>query len=292
MQNDLDPQQPKRHPLEEAPRRRHPLEEGPQQPIQASKPPPPGPRAPLQLAAQQPYIMWGLIAINVAVFLVQMLSPALDRQISNAGYQRAYEVLVLGQYYRLISAMFLHLDPAHIFFNMYALYLFGRTLERVAGHTRFAIIYFIGGLTGSVLSVVLDNPSPMLGVPSLGASGAVFAIFAGEMIFLFRNREILGPRAMLRLRSFAIIMLINLGLGVASYLSASAVKIDIWGHVGGFIGGTVLAYLIGPSFAIPEDVVSLRAEDSNPLAGSNLLLVSAYGVGLIAILIFFSLRTG
>src|SRR5690606_30425031 len=112
---------------------------------------------------------------------------------------RAHEVLVQGQYHRLFTAMFLHAGLLHIFFNMYALYLFGSILEPLFGHLRFIIIYLLGGLTGSVLSVVLGDPNPpfaqmVFAGASVGASGAVFAIFGAEMVFIYRHRALLGER--------------------------------------------------------------------------------------------------
>ncbi len=289
MQDDSQPE--RRHPLEEAPRRRHPLEEGAQQLAIPARPQPSGPRVRLKFAAQRPYVMWALIIINVAIFAVQYLSPHLGNQIMDAGYLRSYEALVQGQYYRLLTSMFLHAGFAHIFFNMYALYLFGRSTEMIAGHTRFTLIYFLGGLTGSLLSALAGNPSAQLGIPSVGASGAIFAVFAAEMVFLYRNREILGQRATQRLRSLVVIMLIEVGLGVASDFSPDAIKIDNWGHIGGFIGGVVLAYVIGPVLKHSDEAIVPVAEDINPL-GHNLLLVSAYLVGMVIILTYASMRVG
>jgi rhomboid protease GluP len=238
--------------------------------------------------------MYGFIVINIAVFLLQLLAPRLGVQIGEAGYVRAFEVFGRGEYYRLFTSMFLHLDPAHIFMNMYALYLFGRTLERMNGHLRFTVIYLLGGLTGSVFSVVLDvlNNSP--GAPSLGASGAVFAVFAAYMVLLYRNKDVLGQRAVQGLRSLAILMLVNIALGVMSQFSASNVKIGIWAHTGGFIGGAILAWWIGPLFQIkpdPERPGREYAVDANPVQG-KWWLVSIYVVGMLLLLSFIRLRLG
>ena len=289
-----DPQPPdRRHPLADPPRKRHPLEEAPaQRPAPRQQPPRQGPQ--IRLGTARPTIMWLLIAINSAVFALEFATqngflPGGD-QLFAVGVQRSYEVLVQGQYYRLLTAMFMHLDPVHIFLNMYALYLFGRSIESIFGHSRFTIIYFLGGFTGSILSVVLGDPSPRLGIPSLGASGAIFAVFAAEMVFLYRNRELLGPRAQTQFRSLVFLMVINAGIGIASQFSQSGVRIDMWGHVGGFIGGVILAAVLGPIFIIethPDKPGVRVATDTNPLA-KNVALVVIYSVGLIAILAYFS----
>jgi hypothetical protein len=88
------------------------------------------------------------------------------------------------------------------------------------------------------------------------------------------------------------LMLVNLFLSIASNFSQSGIRIDVWGHVGGFIGGSILSAAIGPVYAVETrpDQPQLRvAVDTNPLA-KNIWLLSAYGIALVAVLAFFSLR--
>jgi membrane associated rhomboid family serine protease len=278
------------------PRRRHPLEAGPQRPT-----PPPAPGGPeqpqqtrvvLTAAAARPLVMFALIAVNVAVFAVGFLLPDVGDWLFLNGASRAHEVLIQGQYYRLFTAMFLHAGLAHIFFNMYALYIFGSILEPLLGHLRFAVIYLLGGLTGSLLSVLLGNPNPPLAQvvfagASVGASGAVFAVFGAEMVFLYRHRAILGARGQAQLRNLLVLLGINLLLGIASTAPGTAVSIDNWAHLGGLGGGLALMWLIGPRFAVHADALrpGLLVARDETLTNRRESLAVVYALGLVGVLL-------
>ena len=79
-------------------------------------------------------------------------------------------LIVQGQYWRLFTAMFLHIGIMHLFFNSYALYVYGSVVEKLFGRIRFVLIYTIAGLTGSLLSFLLSRN------PAVGASGAIFGL--------------------------------------------------------------------------------------------------------------------
>jgi rhomboid protease GluP len=239
-----------------------------------------------------PRATYVLLAINLLVFAAGLVLPDLGDRMFALGASRAYEVLVQGQYYRLVTAMFLHGGLAHIFFNMYALYIVGRGLEPVFGSTRFTLIYLLGGLAGSILSVSLGNPSRFEGVPSVGASGAVFALFGAEMVYLYRHRALIGERAGRQLRSLLMLLGLNLFIGLASWTGGSRIRIDNWAHIGGLLGGLALTWLLGPIFKAeidPAQPYRLIAQDTNPLP-KNYWLVSLYGIALIGILAFVSMR--
>ncbi|HLV34570.1 MAG TPA: rhomboid family intramembrane serine protease [Spirillospora sp.] len=272
-------------------KRRHPLEEGPPPP----RPPeldtqPQPPRMTLRIPVVPPRATYVLLAINLLVFALGYLSPRLGQQMFIFGANRTYEVLVEGEYHRLFTSMFLHGGFMHVFFNMYALYIIGRGIEVVFGSARFSIIYLLGGLAGSILSVVMGNPSPISGVPSVGASGAVFALFGAEMVYLYRHRKLMGERATRQLRSLLMLLGINLFIGLASWTEGSAVRIDNWAHMGGLVGGLLLTWLIGPVFSARIDPVQpqcLIAQDTNTLQ-KNYWLLSLYGIALVAVLALFS----
>jgi rhomboid protease GluP len=272
------------------PRRPHPLEQGPEPP-----PPPEDPDEPrrnrvmLHIPVVRPYLTYALIAINVAIaFLVFfVLSPAQQQEVYTWGASNQRAVLEFGEYHRLLTAMFLHGSLPHILFNMYALWIIGQMVEGFFGHVRFALVYFLGGLGGSVLSVLLNPPA----VTSVGASGAVFAIFGAEMVYLYQHRKLLGQAAKMQLRQLLIIAGINFGYGILTTLNPGGVNIDNWGHVGGLIGGLTLTWLIGPIFIVrrhPSHHGALAAEDINPLERRTqpvLIYISA----LLAILIVATL---
>ena len=268
-----------------AERRTHPLERRlPSTPGPSAPRPPqrrPGPRLPMV----PPRVTLALLAINVGVFALGTLLPVVGRQLFQTGASRSYEVLVQGEVQRLFTAMFLHAGMMHLFFNMYALYIIGRGVEGLCGHARFLLIYLLGGLTGSLLSVALGSPDPWLSAPSVGASGAVFAIFGAEMVWLYRHRRLLGAAAGRQLRSLLMLLGINLAIGLLSSVGAAGIRIDNWAHLGGLAGGLALTWAIGPVFQPqphPVQTGVLQLRDSNPLR-AGLWLVALYAIGYVAL---------
>lgn len=288
--SETPPEKP-RHPLERDqsngsspdPSRRHPLEDQPQRRPESE----PGQKRQVRVniafegLPQRATLTYWLIGINVAIFVVGFLFPDINNQLLLFGWNDPASILEGGQYYRLFTAMFLHGSPAHIFFNSYALYIIGVNVERLFGHTRYLILYMLGGLTGSVLSIMFGDYA----IPSIGASGAVFAIWGAEAIHLYTHREMYQQVVRQRLQSTLLFMGINLVLG---FLPGS--RIDNWGHIGGLIGGAILAWLIGPQFKPTADHENQRVlfKDTNPLNEKYNLLIF-YISGLIVLLIIATL---
>ncbi len=275
----LDDQKPER--------RMHPLERrAPSTPVPGPARPPqrrPGPRLPMV----RPHVTKVLLVINALVFALGTLLPSAGRHLFQAGASRSYEVLVLGEVQRLFTAMFLHAGAMHLFFNMYALYIIGRGVEGLFGHARFLLIYLLGGLTGSLLSVALGSTNPWLSAFSVGASGAVFAIFGAEMVWLFRHRRLLGAAAGRQLRSLLTLLGINLALGLLSSVGAAGIRIDNWAHLGGLAGGLALTWAIGPLYRPqphPVQAGLIQLGDSNPLR-TCLWLAALYAIGYVALVV-------
>jgi membrane associated rhomboid family serine protease len=273
-------------------RRPHPLEQKP-----VPRQPPPGAQRDmriLHIPAVPPHVTYTLIAINVVVFVVRALSPVWDQRIVEWGVNSGLEVLGRGEYHRLLTSMFMHASiyrfngqydftaVMHILLNMYVLYHFGRALEPIFGHRRFLLIYILGGLAGSVLSAVASPETA-----SLGASGAVFAILAAELVYFYRHRKLFGQIARARIRSVLVWTAINFAYGAVNSVLAVNVRIDNWGHLGGFLGGLILTWFIGPDFLPrqhPELPNDLTVDDVNPLSRRTWVL-SLYVAGLLAVLI-------
>jgi rhomboid protease GluP len=239
----------------------------------------------LRLPTSRPIITYVLLAIIVIVFVAQMVTDQLnfpDQPLLRFGAVNYRRILAFGEYYRLFTAMFLHVNQVHIFFNGIALWQFGQSVERFFGHTRFALIYFLGGLCGSIASFIFTRGL------SVGASAAIFAIFGAEMVFLYRNRRLLGPAAQRELRSLIILLVINLGLGFYTQFGPSEVIIDNWAHIGGFFAGVVLAWFIAPQYHLQTDLTAptgYHVEDSNPMARSW-LAPTIFGFALLVVLIY------
>jgi rhomboid protease GluP len=149
-----------------------------------------------------------------------------------------YNTLIdAGQYWRLLTPMLLHGSFLHIGFNMYAVYLLGRLLERFYGHWKFLLLYVLGGFTGALASYLL-TPNP-----SLGASTSTFGLLAAYGILAYRNKLIFGSRAKLMLRNAIQVGVLNLIIGLSG-------GIDNWAHLGGALGGIALAWFAGPVFEL------------------------------------------
>jgi membrane associated rhomboid family serine protease len=174
-----------------------------------------------------------LIAINVLAFLAEgtpvftlsgVPGVATHSWVLERGFLLAPYVGPLHQYYRLLTAGFLHLDILHIASNMLVLYLVGRLLEPVIGRVRFVSIYFVALFAGS-FGALLFSPT----AETVGASGAVFGLLGAAFIDL-RRRGIDPWQA-----GIGGMIVLNL------ILSFSISGISIGGHIGGLIGGGLAA---------------------------------------------------
>jgi len=204
---------------------------------------------------ERPLVTYALLSAIVGIYIITyIIDQTGDPQAVNPIYQYGildYSLVTqYGQWYRLLSAMFVHLSPAHILFNGYALWIFGKEVERLFGHVHFAIIYFLGGLCGSLASLYLTRAD------SAGASGAIFAIFAAEIVYVAYYRKMLGKVGSAALRQLLILVVINFGLDIAANSVPGGTPIDTWGHVGGLLGGLILAYLLIGSARPPRQVPS------------------------------------
>jgi membrane associated rhomboid family serine protease len=152
--------------------------------------------------------------------------------LSGGGNSKAWFDMVLygpaidqGDYWRLITAGFLHAGVLHIAFNMYALYWLGTMLEPSLGHVRFVALYFASLLAGS-FGALLVSPNSV----TVGASGAVFGLM-GAAFVIQRNRGIDPMQS-----GIGAVIAINLAL---SFLIAG---ISIGGHIGGLVGGAAAGF--------------------------------------------------
>ena len=144
-----------------------------------------------------------------------------------------------GQYWRLFTAMFIHIGVLHLLFNLYALYAIGPLVEGYFGHIRFITIYMLAGLFGSLASYAM---SPAV---SAGASGAIFGMIGAITIYFLKYHQNFGRRGRAMLQNMVIIIVINLAFGMAGR------GIDNWGHIGGLIGGAVVAWGLLPRYQTP-----------------------------------------
>jgi len=169
-----------------------------------------------------------LAALNVGAFVITAAtSPSgFVRNTNSTVFNKLdlvpFRVVEYGEYWRLVGAAFLHIGPLHLLVNMIALGFVGPALERVFGHWRFAALYLLSALGGSVAVYLFGEPF----APVAGASGAIYGLFAATVIVL--RRLGLDPRAMIVTIAF------NFALSLAPGIS-------LLGHLGGFVVGALAA---------------------------------------------------
>jgi rhomboid protease GluP len=173
---------------------------------------------------KQARITLSLIIINLFCYVA--FNIILDQTYLFLLAQINVRVFENYEFYRLISAMFLHADPMHIFSNMIALLIFGAVVELTFSKLEYLIIYFISGLIGNVFSLFLLSPNTI----SLGASGAIFGLLGAAFVVIAMDKD----------KTLMYIGIIYL----AYYLLMSLQPgINLWAHLFGLIGGLGFGYL-------------------------------------------------
>lgn len=176
-----------------------------------------------------------LIVVNVAVFIFLsfggMTEDAYYMLQNGAMY---LPLLQQGEYYRLITSIFLHFGFSHLVNNMLMLGVMGWQLELVVGKIKFLIIYFAAGIGGNMLSALVEMRTGDFAV-SAGASGAIFGIIGALLYIAVRNHGQIG-----NVSGQGILVMIALTL----YYGFTSSGVDNFAHIGGLAVGFVLAVLL------------------------------------------------
>jgi membrane associated rhomboid family serine protease len=211
---------------------------------------------------RDPQLTYVLIAINVIAFVAMAASGGGIDGRGGSVYRNGalYGPAVdAGDWWRIITAGFLHSGLLHIAFNMYFLYFLGTLLEPEIGKLRFGIIYFVS-LVGGSFGALLLSPDAV----TVGASGAVFGLMAAGILAM-RARGIDPMQS-----GLGITLLLNLGI---TFLIPD---ISIGGHLGGLVAGGIVGYLL-------FDVADRRRSSTTPVLAVCLALGVALAVGCIAV---------
>lgn len=178
----------------------------------------------------QPVVTYVLIGLNAVIFLLQWMVGV--NEVANNWGMWPVAIGVGGEWWRLLTAAFLHGSFLHIAFNMYVLYALGPTLERILGHARYLVLYLVAAIGGGVASYAFSDMRTV----SVGASGAIFGLMGA---FVVAGR---------RLRYDITQVLILIGINVVIGFVSSSV--DWRAHLGGLVtGAAVAAVMVLPSRA-------------------------------------------
>jgi membrane associated rhomboid family serine protease len=221
----------------------------------------------MRSASNEPALTYLLIGINVLVALGGLLSGASATGSGFGGSTLLQEgsvsraAIADGEYWRLITAGFLHAGFFHLLFNMLSLYILGSLLEPAIGRLRFALIYFVSLLAGSFGALLLEPDAP-----TVGASGAIFGLMGATAIVL-RSRGI---------------SVMESGLGIWIVLNLvitfTVPNISIGGHIGGLVGGGVAALVLFElrnRARVPDAVPAVLCGALGALAVAGSILVAA-----------------
>jgi rhomboid protease GluP len=225
--------------------------------------------------------VWVLLGLNILMFGVTYLvsiwlssNPGVcafarfgsfyDCALFVLGWKDNTMIFLGNQYWRLLTAIFLHGGIVHLFMNGFSLFVIGPDTERVYGTWRFLGVYFLSGLAGSLLSYTF---SP---APSVGASGAIFGLIGALSVFFYTSRHVLGNFGQSQLQGLIAILVINLVFGLTTP------GIDNLGHIGGLIGGIIAGWLLVPRSIVEPDLFNpriVRRYDPRGWIGAGAMLV-------------------
>jgi rhomboid protease GluP len=182
-------------------------------------------------------LTWLLLAGIGAVFALELTTGAIQDPRVLVRLGALVPVLVwAGEWWRLLTAMFLHGGWLHIALNGWALYQLGGIFEAWMGSARMALTYFASGLAGSLASLFF-----LRGDLSVGASGAIFGVLGALVGVLIRRRDRLQPQAK------ALLTQLLTWAGINVFLGFSTPNIDNAAHLGGAAAGLVLGLLLRPT---------------------------------------------
>lgn len=245
----------------------------------ARPPAPPAQGVSVPVPHVQPIWTYVLLVANVAIWAVVYFTwDGLGAKLVNLGV-KSDELIAQGEYWRLLTAMFLHIEIVHIFSNMLALYALAPQVESTFGRARFLAVYFLSGLLGSGLSYLLTPGD------SLGASGAIYGLLGALVAYFVRNHRGFGEYGRRRLANLLGVIALNLLITIA------VPYIDLWGHAGGLLGGLALGWALAPVYRIDRDELwgMPRVVDAGS-ARLRLVVTSAVTLVLIVVVAAGTLR--
>ena len=208
----------------------------------------------------------GILVVLIVVFVLEVATGALG---SRQGVIRAGALtragVAAGEWWRLVSAVVLHGSVSHLVGNAIALLVLGMMCEHAFGRTQFLFLFVMSGLAGSVVSMLM-SPGP-----SVGASGAIFGLQGAAIVLFRRHRD----RLVMRARRIGVVLVVWALYTIAQ--GAFTPFVDNGAHIGGFIGGVLVARGLHPVVLDPpSDAVKARIRRQGILT-AVILTVAALG---------------
>ncbi|KAG0556617.1 hypothetical protein M758_11G065500 [Ceratodon purpureus] len=219
----------------------------------------------LQAGNSNSYLVNGLVALNIAVYLFGLASPLEVPGMGDASLPFLYgakvnELIVNGEWWRLATPTFLHSGLLHLGLSTWALLEFGPAVESAYGTLGFSMIYVVGGLFGNLLSF-FHTPQG-----TVGGTGPIYALMATWMVYLLRNREIIGlDVAGDMMRKVVIFTAIT-------YALCNSFPVDDWTHLGAAVVGVIFGLLTCPMVQVNVHVEEVGDNNDDDAMESYLLL--------------------
>jgi len=242
-----------------------------------------------------------LVAINCLVFLamvashVSPISPTVD-QLMNWGASSAGNVLIEGQWWRIVTAMFLHVGILHLALNMWCLWNLGLLAEPLMGSWGVFAVYILTGAAGNMLSTFanwwgyhadwLKYHDPGVFPAGAGASGAVFGIAGALIVLLKSNRLPVPPVELKKLRRSviyfaAINLFIGFSISIGTQVMHKGLSIDNYAHLGGCACGLLFAWPMVPRLGSPRQSFNFRLRIAVGMIVGVLVLFGFFLVQLV-----------
>lgn len=219
----------------------------------------------LKRLSYKPYVTYSFLAIQLVLFLLMTLffggSENPNTLILFGAKWGPY--IVAGEWWRLVMPIFLHIGWMHLIINSVCIYYIGIHLEKIFGHWRFALIYLLSGIAGNIASFAFSDAI------SAGASTSIFGLFATTLMLAetFKNNPYYRESA----KTFGLLIVFNF---ISGFLSMGGGNVDNAGHIGGLVGG----FLIATAISVPKAPKELKMK--RIIAGITYLIACLFFIAI------------
>jgi len=185
----------------------------------------------LKIFYRRSKVTFVLLSIMIIYFILMTLNGGTTNTetLLKYGAMAPPFVVEFNQYYRFITSIFIHIGITHMFFNGYALYIFGPQIERLMGPKKYLLFFLLTGIGGNLATFIFNYVSV-----SAGASGSLFGLLGAFLYLIHRHKEMITPEGRKSLLSM---------LGINLLLTFAVPSISVTAHLGGLIMGYLLSYV-------------------------------------------------